>query len=46
MQLFHLIINAQCVLTSFSPVEVIERIMQECKGKGEQPIDVYTTEAR
>lgn len=46
MRLFHVIINAEPKLTSFSPIEVVELIMRECKMCGEIPIDVYTTEVK
>lgn len=46
MKLYHLIVNAEHILDTFSPVELVEAIMKACKGKGERPIDVYTTEVR
>ncbi len=46
MKVYHLIVDAQIVLDTFSPVELVETIMQHCKGKGERPIDVYTTDVK
>lgn len=46
MTLFHVIINSTPTLDTFSPVEVIELLLKECKGKGEIPVDVYTTEVK
>lgn len=46
MTLFHLIVNAEPVMTSFSPVEVLEEIMTRCKGVGEIPIDIWTSEVK
>lgn len=46
MTLFHLVVDAQPILDTFSPVELVEEIMRRCKGKGEIPIDIYTTEVK
>lgn len=47
MTLFHVIINAEPKLDTFSPVEIVELIMAEAKKRGgEVPVDVYTTEVK
>ncbi len=46
MKLYHLIINSETVLTTFSPVEIVDVITARCKGKGELPIDIWTTEVK
>lgn len=45
MTLFHLVVDAQPVLESFSPIVIVEEIMKRCKDKCDEiPVDVYTTE--
>lgn len=46
MKIYHLIIDSQPVLTSFSPVEIIETITKRCVGRGELPIDIWTSEVK
>lgn len=46
MTLFHLIVDAQPVLDTFSPVALVEEIMRQCKDKGEVPIDIWTSEVK
>lgn len=46
MKLYHLVINSSPILDTFSPVELVERIASECKGKGELPVDIWTSEVR
>lgn len=47
MKLFHVIIDAQPRLDTFSPVEVVALIMAEAKKRGgEVPVDVYVTEVK
>ena len=47
MKLFHVIIDAQPMLDTFSPVEVVELLMAAAKKKcGEINVDVYTTEVK
>lgn len=47
MKLYHVVINAQPVLDTFSPVEIVELLAAEAKKRGgEIPVDVYTTEVK
>ncbi len=46
MTLYHLIVDAQPVLDTFSPVELVETIMKRCKDKGEIPVDIWTSEVK
>ncbi len=47
MKLYDLIVDAQPVLTSFSPVEIIEYIVTQCKKQRKAlSIDIYTTEVK
>lgn len=47
MKLFHVIVDAEPKLDTFSPVEVVELIMAEAKKRGgEVPVDVYVTEVK
>lgn len=47
MQLFHVIVDSSPVLTTFSPIEVVELLMREAKKRGgEIPVDVYVTEVK
>ncbi len=46
MKLYHLILDARPILVTFSPVEIVEVIIAKCQGKGELPIDIYTTEVK
>jgi hypothetical protein len=46
MTLYHLIIDSSPILDTFSPVELVETIMTKCKGKGELPIDIWTSEVK
>lgn len=46
MTIYHLIIDSQPVLDSFSPVELVEHIVSKCKGKGELTIDIWTSEVK
>lgn len=45
MKLFHVIVDSQPMLDTFSPIAVVDLLMAEAKKKqGEISIDVYTTE--
>lgn len=46
MTLFNLIVNAETVLVTFSPVAVVEEIMRRNKGVGEIPVDIWTSEVK
>lgn len=46
MKIYNLIVDSQPVLMTFSPIEIVERIMLECKNNGERPIDIWTSEVK
>ncbi len=45
--MFHVIVDAAPLLDTFSPVEIVELLMEMAKKKGgEVSVDIYTTEIR
>lgn len=47
MKIFHVIVDSQPMLDTFSPIEIVELLMAEAKKRGgEVPVDVYVTEVK
>ena len=46
MKLFHVTIDSKLVLSTFSPVEVVECLLAATKKKGEIFVDVYMSEVK
>lgn len=44
MPLYHLIINGEPIIDTFSPVRIVKEIMKRTKDTGELPIDIWESE--